>query len=713
VHLVGVYNGVAKHFWVGNDHSVVWSTLSVTGGEQPQVMVYDGQVMVAMKVLTADGQAIRIYTSADKGYHWTQIPDRVPARDPSIYHLYAFADAQGIHLTWDDNPNVDGLNQFHNEVYYLRRTWLGNWLNFKNVTDLLSPAQGGRPKVSVIGNKACVTFLGPTDSNWKLFSRDVNLDTGSWDSFYRSDGGGFYPVFQSAASIGDYFYTLGVSDIIPGSSQAQIFSVRHKDASSWTSAFGDGTSGGSLYQRNSLITNASQLYQVNYIPLTGVVAKSYDPSIGAWGVQEVVESYTSDQIEASTFLSGGQYGNYYFFNGWSPSFHQHMRRKAFVPTVAINAPVVSGWNMTGIPDAAYNLFKSQVYPTAITDAFRYEGGYVVTDPLANNRGWWIKFGAAENLSYSGARIDSMRMVVKNGWNIIGSISGFVPTSTITSDPPGIITSLFFKYASGGYVPTTLLEPGGGYWMSVNQDGRVILRAASGLLREGDDLASYDKFTVTDNVGYTQQVYVRNAVIVGTNESVGMPPPPPDADFDVRFRSGDIIRTVDPIDGVVDLAIEVNEATYPLTVAWDLNPENGITYSFQSGGMGKQGADSRISGAGAFTLEHAGSRLIQIGGRAEGQVPKDFALLQNYPNPFNPSTELRFDLPEPATVSLVVYDMLGRRVAELANGNYEAGYHTATWNASDMASGVYLARFTVVDDLGNAIYTKTNKLVLMK
>jgi hypothetical protein len=79
----------------------------------------------------------------------------------------------------------------------------------------------------------------------------------------------------------------------------------------------------------------------------------------------------------------------------------------------------------------------------------------------------------------------------------------------------------------------------------------------------------------------------------------------------------------------------------------------------------------------------------------------------------PPTESRFELPGPATVSLIIYDLLGRKVAELANGNYEAGYHTATWNASDMASGVYLARFNVVNQLGNSVYTKTTKLVLMK
>jgi len=62
-------------------------------------------------------------------------------------------------------------------------------------------------------------------------------------------------------------------------------------------------------------------------------------------------------------------------------------------------------------------------------------------------------------------------------------------------------------------------------------------------------------------------------------------------------------------------------------------------------------------------------------------PGAFALNPSYPNPFNPSTTLSFDLPEPSIVSLVVYDVLGRKIADLAEGSYAAGYHSATWNAS--------------------------------
>jgi len=96
-----------------------------------------------------------------------------------------------------------------------------------------------------------------------------------------------------------------------------------------------------------------------------------------------------------------------------------------------------------------------------------------------------------------------------------------------------------------------------------------------------------------------------------------------------------------------------------------------------------------------------------------EVPSEFALHPNFPNPFNPATEIQFDLPEAGNVSLVVYDVLGKEVANLVNGYREAGYHHATWNASGQASGVYFARFSVTNAQGNVAYAKVDKLMLVR
>jgi len=73
------------------------------------------------------------------------------------------------------------------------------------------------------------------------------------------------------------------------------------------------------------------------------------------------------------------------------------------------------------------------------------------------------------------------------------------------------------------------------------------------------------------------------------------------------------------------------------------------------------------------------------------VPSRFALHQNHPNPFNPTTNISFDLPEAGHVTIRVYDMLGRQVAVPANGDFQAGSHTISFNASTLSSGTYIYR----------------------
>jgi len=92
---------------------------------------------------------------------------------------------------------------------------------------------------------------------------------------------------------------------------------------------------------------------------------------------------------------------------------------------------------------------------------------------------------------------------------------------------------------------------------------------------------------------------------------------------------------------------------------------------------------------------------------DSSLPGSFALHQNYPNPFNPSTSIRFDVASAANVSLVVYDMLGREVATLVNGQMAAGTHSVTFDASQLTSGVYMYQ------LSNGVDTQTRTMLLMK
>lgn len=89
------------------------------------------------------------------------------------------------------------------------------------------------------------------------------------------------------------------------------------------------------------------------------------------------------------------------------------------------------------------------------------------------------------------------------------------------------------------------------------------------------------------------------------------------------------------------------------------------------------------------------------------LPTDFALSQNYPNPFNPSTTIEFALPKSSKLELRVYDILGRVVAELAAGTFNAGSHKITFDARHLASGIYFYKLQVGD------FVEVRKAVLVK
>jgi hypothetical protein len=99
--------------------------------------------------------------------------------------------------------------------------------------------------------------------------------------------------------------------------------------------------------------------------------------------------------------------------------------------------------------------------------------------------------------------------------------------------------------------------------------------------------------------------------------------------------------------------------------------------------------------------------IPTGVSEKNPVANTFTLKQNYPNPFNPATRIEYAIPRGSNVKVIVYNVLGQEVATLVNEFKNAGTYSVDFNASRLASGVYMYSIKA------GSYTDVKKMVLLK
>ena len=90
-----------------------------------------------------------------------------------------------------------------------------------------------------------------------------------------------------------------------------------------------------------------------------------------------------------------------------------------------------------------------------------------------------------------------------------------------------------------------------------------------------------------------------------------------------------------------------------------------------------------------------------------EQPFVFTLDQNYPNPFNPVTSIQYAIANKQFVKLIIYDVLGNEIAVLVNEEKPAGKYEVSWNASNLASGVYIYR------LQSGLFVSSKKMMLLR
>ena len=193
-------------------------------------------------------------------------------------------------------------------------------------------------------------------------------------------------------------------------------------------------------------------------------------------------------------------------------------------------------------------------------------------------------------------------------------------------------------------------------------------------------------------------------------------------------SGEARFTYTTLPNSVDFTADVTEGLAPLTVRFtDLSVGEGISWLWDFNGDGTTDSEVRDP---EFIYEQAGRYNVSLSVNFGDEIPTEtklgyitvtdnsvdekdgmpieYSLAQNYPNPFNPSTTITIGLPESATLTVSVFNMLGQRVAVLGKGHYSAGYHGFVLDGSTLSSGLYFIHAEVPGR-----FNEVRKAVLMK
>jgi hypothetical protein len=384
--------------------------------------------------------------------------------------------------------------------------------------------------------------------------------------------------------------------------------------------------------------------------------------------------------------------------------------------------LVEGWNFKSMPLMTSDMsFGATMGPCHSGFAYTPGEGYdplAVEDEMAMGEGYWFNCAAATH-TLTGTVPSPPTAEVGGGWNVVGPYADSVDVSSITSDPEGIVQSAFYGFAqTGGYMAAETLAPAQAYWVKTSEGGTLNFSGSGGASAtlagkaaasakatsaKGDGGAEALRLAVTDAQGHEATVRLAEGLSQQKLRRSVMPPKPPSGAFDVRFESGRSVASFDAEASDAFEKLELQGVSYPLTLRLKNADAQGRSLRLERGSG--QDAETRT-----LTAESPSVTLQSEAGPlkvAPRSVPDEFALSNSYPNPVSGQATIEYAVPEQSDVTVEVYDVLGRRVATLANGEKKAGEHSVRLDASDLSSGTYFYRMRAED------FTQTRRLVVVR
>lgn len=329
--------------------------------------------------------------------------------------------------------------------------------------------------------------------------------------------------------------------------------------------------------------------------------------------------------------------------------------------------------------------------------------------------------------------DTYRIPLNPGWNIIGN--PFERSVTWSSvQQINSITDPIYSFEGLWLQSATLLANTGYYFF--NRGNRSELEipyqpqsqtATTMAGMEQSDTASEQEAYVTLELLQDQIQLGLTTLHLAVDASTGfdthdhVAPPSRFSSASIILYKNDIHDTISnwsnlsyPLDTAViteKLLVDVSESgeytlrISVLNVGFDsflFEPASGRTLRFGNDGILKIYLQK-----GSHAFEWVVGSASELKNSIELQLPNEYRLYDSYPNPFNPTTNISFALPYESAVRIQIIDITGRRVAIVADQRLKAGYHNIVWDASRLASGVYIV------DMRAGLFRATGKVTLVK
>jgi len=392
--------------------------------------------------------------------------------------------------------------------------------------------------------------------------------------------------------------------------------------------------------------------------------------------------------------------------------------------------------------------------------FRWQSGSYVEhnssafESFAPGLGYWFITTTAASIQTGGgtsARTDEpFSVFLQPGWNMIGSPFTY-NTSWDNAEIPAGVENLW-AYDGTGFTNSTTLAPWEGYFVNNTTNNPVELKLSaveSNAAKRKQKLYAGHALGFDAEAGWSIQISAESGIVKDGYNFAGVLPEALDGKdeldrSDAPKQPGQYLQVAFIGEDQQTMAVDMRQPTssghyWDFEVNTNTNASN-ITLNLSAVGESPSGFKMQLidkdqktlwnleneedmkrsirsamgdSLSRSFRLVVGTEAFLKFNNLGISETPESFVLKNNYPNPFNPSTTIVFGLPEASDVTLEIYNSIGRKVATVINKRMDAGYHNFIWDASRVASGVYFYRMTAQGSSGKSMFTKIQKMTLIK